>query len=93
MAYKLYPGSGGAPRRVRDEEDERPPEAEKRPPPDKRPGAASPPLLSGLNGLLTRLEPGRLEAEDLLVLAILYLLYRESGDREFLLAAAGYILL
>ena len=93
MAYKLYPGSGGAPRRVRDEEDERPPETEKRPPPDKRPDAASPPLLGGLNGLLTRLGPGRLEAEDLLILAILYLLYRESGDREFLLAMAAYVFL
>lgn len=92
MAYRVYPANGAPPRRVRDEEDERSPGREKRPPPDAVPGAASPPF-AGLDGLFRRLEPARLQAEDLLILAILYLLYRESGDREFLLAAAAYIFL
>lgn len=93
MAYKLYPGNGGMPRRIEDETDEMTPEREKRPPPETAPRAAAPPISGGLDALLKRLEPTRLEAEDLLLLAILYLLYRESGDREFLLAMAAYVFL
>ena len=51
--------------------------------------------VSGLSGalgqLLGRLAPGKPETEDLLLLAVLWLLYRESGDRDFLLALAAYL--
>ena len=42
------------------------------------------------SGIFERLDPKRLETEDLLVLAILWLLYRESGDWELLIALGAY---
>ena len=55
------------------------------------PGAL--PRLNGTLGKLLRGMPGRgLETEDLLLLLLLFLLYRESGDEEFLFAAAGLLL-
>ena len=62
-----------------------PPRPEERPP-------GPPDGLSGLLGrILRRVSPGQLETEDLLLVAVLYLLYRECGDREFLLAIAAYL--
>ena len=81
MAYNRYNGSTGERTRV---EEPLPPENEKTPPS---------PLLSlrsGLDGIFERLDPKRLETEDLLVLAILWLLYRESGDWEMLIALGAY---
>ena len=46
--------------------------------------------ILGLDGIFERLDPKRLETEDLLVLAILWLLYRESGDWEMLIALGAY---
>ena len=68
------------------------------PPPEEAPKAKTPPgplreLGRGLDGILRRLDPGRLETEDLLVLAVLWLLYRESGDRELLIAMGAYLFL
>ena len=61
------------------------------PPPEERP-PGPPDGLSGLfERILRRVAPGRLETEDLLLVAVLYLLYRECGDREFLLAIAAYL--
>ena len=37
--------------------------------------------------------PQSLETEDLLLMAVLSLLYRECGDRQFLLAIAAYVFL
>ena len=45
------------------------------------------------DGLLSRLDPGRWETEDLLIMAILWLLYRESGEEELLIALAAYLFL
>lgn len=56
------------------------------------PGGIPPPR--GPLGRLTGLLPGLrapLETEDLLVLLILYLLYRESGDTEWLVALAAML--
>ena len=46
-----------------------------------------------LGGLLERIGPGRLETEDLMLALLFYLLYRESGDLEFLYLAGGVLLL
>ena len=61
--------------------------------PEKPPGASQSTrnrdplqdLRGGLEGILSRLDPGKLETEDLLVLAVLWLLYRDSGDKELLI--------
>jgi len=88
--YKRYEGNTG---RVRVYPDVPPP-----PPPPfiPPPPPPPPPPLSGLRGLLSGLLPGRREAfetEDLLLLAILYLLYRETGDEEMLFILAAMVIL
>ena len=95
--YNRYHGNSGRVERV---EEPRPPRpgSPQRPMPGPPPGERRPPgPFSGLSGelgrLLGRLSPARLETEDLLLIAILYLLYRECGDREFLLAMAVYLFL
>ena len=97
--YKRYHGNTGRVERV---EEARPVRQAAPPPPRSAAGPASgerrpPGPLSGLSGelgrLLGRLGPARLETEDYLTLALLYLLYRESGDRDFLLAVVCYLLL
>lgn len=52
-------------------------------------------FLPGLEGI-TRLLPGKLEAletEDIILLLILYLMYRESGDSELLMIMGAMFLL
>ncbi len=91
--YNRYRGNTGNVERVEDA----PPPAPPRRAPGPAPGERRPPgPLSGLSGelgrLLGRLSPARLETEDYLLLVILYLLYRESGDGDFLYAIVGYLL-
>ena len=43
--------------------------------------------------LFSRISPANMECEDLILLLILYLLYRESGDLEFLITIAAFLLL
>ena len=63
-----------------------PPEPIHRPPPAKLPG-----LVEQLGRLLpSKLE---LETEDLILLLILYLMYRESGDSELLIIMGAMFLL
>ena len=94
--YNRYYGNSGRVERVGEP---RPPTPGPPPrPPTGPPGERRPPgPFSGLSGelgrLLGRVSPARLETEDLLLIAILYLLYRECGDREFLLAMAAYLFL
>ena len=99
--YNRYQGNTGRRERVPEPEDfsmpppgieapgpvpgEIPPEAPRRPPP--------PPLTQGLGNLLRRFSPAAQETEDLLLLAVLWLLWRESGDREFLLMLGAYLFL
>ena len=89
--------------RYRPEEEERP-QRKSSPLPPQEPEAAPPPkaktppgplreLGRGLDGILSRLDPSRLETEDLLVLAVLWLLYRESGEKELLFALGAYLFL
>lgn len=65
--------------------------------PRPTPGRPQPPPPGPLPGLdLRRLLPGLsdgLETEDLLLLLILYLLYRESGDTELLVIMGAMFLL
>ncbi|MBR1659108.1 MAG: hypothetical protein IJ705_02165 [Oscillospiraceae bacterium] len=53
------------------------------PPPERTP--------DWLGRLLDRFSPERLETEDLMLLGLFYLLYRETGDTEFLFLMAGIV--
>ena len=46
----------------------------------------------GIGGILERLRLDKLEAEDLMLMLILFFLYRESGDPEFLVIMAAMFL-
>jgi len=84
--YNRYQGNSGLVRRVEDG----PGPAPAPPPPPPR-HAPPPPPLMGLGGLTERLL-GSLETEDLLLMLILYFLYRESGDGELLLILGALLL-
>ena len=89
--YNRYYGNSGRCERVGAPP---PPPPPKPPPaPEQRPPGPPRGLSGELGRLLGRLAPGRMETEDLLLLAILWLLYRESGDRDFIWAMAAYLFL
>ena len=48
-------------------------------------------IVGGLGGILSRVNAAVPENEDLLLIAVLYLLYKESGDIEFLLIAGALL--
>ncbi|MBR6115644.1 MAG: hypothetical protein IKQ10_10815 [Oscillospiraceae bacterium] len=91
MAYNRYRGSSGLVERVE------PPPPETVPPPEPVPLPEPPPAPEPVPpppGPEPRLLGGmlrRLETEDWLVLAILYLAYRSSGDWEMLAAMGAYL--
>ena len=87
--YKRYQGNSGRVTRV-DEEPRRP----VLPPPPPPPGPR-PPRRPGLPELLGGLLPGGQEwdTEDLILLLILYLMYRESGDSDLLVILGAMFLL
>ena len=61
------------------------------PPPDRRPPAGG---LGGiLDGILGRLDIANWETEGLLLMLVLYLMYRESGDSELLIILAAMLFL
>lgn len=95
--YNRYHGNSGRVERVEEPHPPRPapspPPTPGPPPGERRPPGPFPGLSGELGRLLGRVSPARLETEDLLLIAILYLLYRECGDREFLLAMAAYVFL
>ena len=68
-------------------------------PPPRQPAPApvqkTPPMGTGggLNMLLSGLLPEGFEMEDALLLLILFLLYRETGDREFLIVMGAMFLM
>lgn len=100
--YNRYQGNSGRVERVEDAAGFRPgtaPQAQtaRSAPTAPAAGERRPPSpLSGLSGelsrLLKRLSGAGLETEDFLLIFILYLLYRESGDEEFLFAIGGLLL-
>lgn len=72
------------------------------PPPSRRDGPSTPRrgapepgglLPRGITDALGGLFRGGLETEDLLLMLILYLMYRESGDRELLIVLGAMLLL
>ena len=81
MGYHRYEGNTGAVRWVDTPEEVPPPPPGMVPPPPPGPPARTPPLR------------GALEQEDWLVLGILWLLYRSSGDKELLIALGAYLIL
>ena len=108
MAYNRYRGNSGNVERVEDflpSPPPPPPSGVPQPPPHpppreapperpRHPSAPPPPGLGeGLGRLLRRLSPGGLETEDFLLMGILYLLYRETGDRDFLIMLGGILFL
>ena len=89
--YKRYQGNSGRMEWVGDPPAPTPVPAPLPPPPPTLPGS---PGEGGLAAFLERFLPaGRveLEQEDLLLLLILYLLYRESGDKELLLMMGAMV--
>ena len=84
-----YEGNTGRVVRLAEAADRRPPPPF--PPPPPRPGPPpGPPRTDPLSRLFSGL--GELESGDLLMLLVLWLLYRESGDQELLLIMAAAFL-
>ena len=98
-SYNRYQGNTGRVTRVDERREERPPEEPRRqPPPPVRPKPPKPAPGGLLNGLgdIGRLLPdkvGELETDDIILLLILYLMYRESGDSELLIIMGAMFLL
>ena len=96
---KRYEGNTGRVRPLEDAPAEMPappPPAASGPPPHPGPGPGGNPLSELLPRQLQRMLSGSLrdlETEDLLLMLILYLLYRESGDAEWLLTLAAMVFL
>ena len=66
-------------------------------PPPARGGGLDSLFPENISGLLSKLVPGALreglELEDLLLMLILYLMYRESGDKELLIVLGAMLFL
>ena len=98
-----YQGNSGRVERFPESGEERPaPPREqiprRQPPPPVRPKPPEPAPGGPLNGLgdIGRLLPdkiGELETDDIILLLILYLMYRESGDSELLIIMGAMFLL
>ena len=98
--YNRYNAATGSVRRVYEQQPQQqsPPPPPPRPVPAPGPGSMRPPSpLSGLSGelgrLLQRLSPMKLETDDLLLMLVLYLMYRESRDDELLFIMAAMLFL
>lgn len=90
--YNRYRGSGGKPQRM---EENLSPRQTPRPLP-KNPQGRPPVAVGSLSALLPKnveKSLSELETEDLLLILILYLMYRESGDKELLLIMGAMYLL
>ena len=98
-----YQGNSGRVERFLESGEERraPPREQiprRQPPPPVRPKPPKPAPGGLLNGLgdIGRLLPdkgGELETDDIILLLILYLMYRESGDSELLIIMGAMFLL
>lgn len=88
--YNRYRGNGSRPERMEDHPSAKSP-APCRPP--FPPPSAKPPKRSGLIPEKLTKSLASLETEDLLLILILYLMYRESGDKELLIIMGAMYLL
>ena len=88
--YNRYRGNGSRPERMEDH-----PSAKSATPcrPPFPPPSAKPPKRSGLIPEKLTKSLASLETEDLLLILILYLMYRESGDKELLIIMGAMYLL
>lgn len=94
--YKRYEGNTGRVRRVEEGPGLNAAPQAPPPPPGSPPGRGAPSRAPGLFERLSAVLPLRrqsLETEDWLVLLILYLLYRESGDIDWLIALGAMLFL
>lgn len=105
--YRVYEGNSGRSRIVADGGEGRFMGKSLAPLPEKKAGGGSgkipkgkvkpPGPETGLSGelakLMGKLGSLSLETEDLLLIAVLYLMYRESGDRELLIMIGALLLL
>ena len=91
--YNRYQGNSGRVQRINERPKSKPPEVKPAAPPKKR-KTEPPPLrsLGSLGGFLPKVMP-ELETEDLILLLILYLMYRESGDSDLLIMMGAMFLL
>lgn len=90
--YNRYKGNSGAVERVYDKA----PSGAAPQKPAMKPAvrkAPPPPLLGGSLRKLLPKDLGELETEDILLALILYLMYRESGDRDLLIIMGALFLL
>ena len=86
MAYNRYVNQDGRRRRLVVQEDAAPsPMPRRSPPPGGMHGPGPGLNLAGLGGTLKNLLPQDLDTGDLLLFAVLLLLYAESGDTEALI--------
>ena len=92
--YKVYHGGGGPGRRVEERVERPAPHAPPSPPPHGGGplGPLSETLRAPVEALLQRVT-SELETEDLILLLIVYLLYRESGEEELLVILGALLLL
>ena len=86
-----YEGNTGRAVRLPEAQDRAPVPAPPPPPPGKRPVRGFFPGFADLGRILPGMKD--FETEDLLLVLILYLLYRESGDEELLVILGAMFLL
>ena len=91
--YNRYRGNGAKPERVAEPQNQnrQPPKMPAHRPPNKPVNQM--PLLGGSLSRLIPEKLGELETEDLLLILILYLMYRESGDKDLLIIMGAMYLL
>ena len=88
--YNRYRGNGSRPERIEEHPSAKSPTPCRPPFP---PPSAKPPKRSGLIPEKLTKSLASLETEDLLLILILYLMYRESGDKELLIIMGAMYLL
>lgn len=88
--YNRYRGNGSRPERMEDHPSAKSPTPCRPPFP---PPSVKPPKRSGLIPEKLTKSLASLETEDLLLILILYLMYRESGDKELLIIMGAMYLL
>ena len=92
---RRYDGNTGRYINIPDEKPEPPKQNRTPPPPPPKPQKTPPPKSfgSGLQSFLSNIFAQGFDTEDLLLFAVLFLMYKESGDKELLIIMGGMFLL